>query len=143
MSCRRAQTGIEFTICIIFLIMIVIMLTVYVGSRQSEEYSVKAKLESEKICWQVSNIINTAMYSKGYYAEFSLPAKINGAPYNVSITNGTVGVDYNGHSCIYEISVTNISFRSNPAPFSLCGGDFYVNNTPGGLIIGNRSVVGC
>ncbi|NYZ78653.1 hypothetical protein H0N99_00735 [Candidatus Micrarchaeota archaeon] len=143
MSGGRAQAGIEFTICIIFLIMIVTLLTIYTGSRQDEEFGIQAKLESEKLCWQVSNIINTAMYSKGYYTEFSLPATIGGSPYNVSITNGTVSVDYNGHSCIYQITVTNISFRSQPAPFSLCGGDFYVNNTQNGLVINNRSIVGC
>lgn len=140
---RRAQAGIEFMICVIFLIMIVIVLTIYSGSRQTEESNIQAKLGSEQLCWQVSNMINTAMYSQGYYTEFSLPKTINGLPYNMSITNGTVSVDYNGHSCIYEIMVTNISFRSRPAPFNLCGGDFYVNNTPSGLVIGNRSVVGC
>jgi uncharacterized protein (UPF0333 family) len=143
MSGGKAQVGIEFMICIIFLIMIVVLLTVYSASKQNEETSIEAKLGSEKLCWQVSNIINTAMYAKGYYSEFSLPATIDGSAYNLSITNGTVMVDYNGHSCIYQITVTNISFRSQLAPFSLCGGDFYINNTQDRVVIGNRSVVGC
>jgi hypothetical protein len=143
MSGGRAQEGIEFTICIIFLIMIVTLLTIYARSMQNQESSIQSKLDSEQLCWQVSNTINTAMYSIGYYSQFSLPASIEGSPYNLSVTNGTVSVDYNGHSCIYGISVTNISFRSQLAPFNLCGGNFYINNTQNGLVINNRSVVGC
>ncbi len=143
MRAGRAQAGIEFIICVIFLITILIVLTIYSGSKQTEESNVKSKLESEKICWQISNLINTAMYAKGYYAEFSLPATIDGSSYNLSITNGSVMVDYNGHSCIYGIAVTNISFRSQLAPFSLCGGDFYINNTQDRVVINNRSIVGC
>jgi uncharacterized protein (UPF0333 family) len=143
MGSGRAQAGIEFTICIIFLIMIVTMLTIYSAGKQTEEYNVESKLESQKICWQISNLINAAMYARGYYAEFNLPIKINGENYNLSINNGTVVVDYRGSSCIYEITVTNISFRGQPAPFNLCGGDFYINNTPNGLVINNRSAVGC
>jgi uncharacterized protein (UPF0333 family) len=139
----RAQAGIEFTICIIFLIMIIIIFTIYAGSKQTEEWNIKSKLESEKMCWQVSNLINTAMYSRGYYAEFSLPMKIDGSDYNLSITNNAVAMDYREHSCIYQITVTNISFGSKQTPFSLCGGDFYINNTDNGVIIGNRSAVGC
>lgn len=143
MSGGRAQAGIEFTICIIFLIMIITLLTIYARSMQNQESSIQSKLSSEGLCWQVSNTINTAMYSRGYYAQFSLPATIGGSPYNLSVTNGSVSVDYNGHSCIYGITVTNISFRSQPAPFILCGGNFYINNTNNGLVINNRSVVGC
>jgi hypothetical protein len=145
MNYRRAQVGVEFTICIIFLIMIVIVLTVYAGSKQKEESSIRSNLGSQQICWQISNLINTAMYVNGYYAEFSLPAKIDGGSYNLSINNGTVVVDYGGSSCVYGITVTNISFGNTPTPFYnlSCGGDFYINNTGNGLVINNRSVMGC
>jgi hypothetical protein len=143
MSVGKAQAGIEFTICIIFLIIILTFLTVYYASKQSEDYSIESKIQSDELCWQLSNVINTAMYSNGYYAEFSLPAEIYGSNYNLTVTNGTVSADYRGSSCNYEIAVTNISFRGRPAPFSLCGGDFYINNTQGGLVINNRSAVGC
>lgn len=151
MNCKRAQVGVEFTICIIFLIMIVVVLTIYSGSKQTEGFNIQSKLEAGKICWQISNLINTAMYAKGYYAEFSLPEKIDGSSYNLSISappNATVAVDYRGSSCIYEITVTKINYTnsgsSTSAPFNLSGGgDFYINNTGNGIVICNRSAGGC
>jgi len=143
MGGRRAQIAVEFMICIIVLISVMIIFTIYAGSKDSERWNVQSKLEAEKMCWQLSNLVNTAMYSKGYYAEFSLPMKIEGEDYNLSITNKTVTVDYREHSCIYRISVTNISFGSKVAPFSLCGGDFYINNTENTIVIYNRSIVAC
>lgn len=145
----KAQAGIEFMICVAFLIMIMILLTIYSVGKQSEETSIEAKLGSEKICWQVSNLINTAMYARGYHAEFSLPAKINGLEYNLTVANNTVMVDYNGHSCIYGITVINISYKSSgfatPAPFYNLsgGGDFSIDNTDTGIVICNRSASGC
>jgi len=144
---KKAQVAVEFMICILFLVAVMIVFTIYSWSKDSERRHVQSKLEAEKICWQLSNLINTAMYSKGYYAEFSLPMKIDGSSYNVSITNNTVVADYRGHSCIYQVTVTDISFKnssmSKTAPFCLCGGDFYINNTNDELFISNRGTIGC
>jgi uncharacterized protein (UPF0333 family) len=139
----KAQVALEFMICIFILITVMTFFTIYSNSKNAEDQSMHSKLQADERCWQISNLINTAMYSRGYYAEFSLPLKMEGYNYNVSITNGTVAVDYRGASCIYEITVTNISFRSQRAPFSLCGGDYYINNTDNALFIYNRSPVGC
>ena len=137
------QAAVEFMICILVLVFAMIIFSVYAGSKDFERSNAEAKLEADKLCWQISHLINTAMYSRGYYSEFSLPMKINGLDYNVSVSNNTVIVDYERHSCIYQIAVTNISFGTKKAPFSLCGGDFYINNTNNELFIYNRSVVKC
>ncbi|MCX6777153.1 MAG: hypothetical protein NTY73_04280 [Candidatus Micrarchaeota archaeon] len=139
----KAQVALEFMICVFVLITVMTFFTIYSGSKDREGQAMNSKLQAERICWQISSIINTAMYSKGYYAEFSLPLRIDGYDYTVSITNGSVAVDYRGASCIYEIVMTNISLRSQQAPFSLCGGDYYISNTNNALFIYNRSPVGC
>jgi len=139
----KAQVALEFMICVLVLIMVMIFFTVYSGNKNAEGDNIHSKLEADKICWQVSNLINTAMYSKGYHAEFSLPLKIDGYDYYIGVTNGSIAVDYKGHSCIYQIAVTNISFRTQKAPFTICGGDYYINNTNDQLFIYNRSPVGC
>lgn len=137
------QAALEFMICVIFLVFVLIIFTVYAGGKDFEMWNAQSKLEAEKICWQLANLINTAMYSNGYYAEFSLPMKINGKEYNATVTNTAVIVDYERHSCVYGIAVTNITFRTKSAPFNLCGGDYYINNTDNSLFISNRSFVGC
>jgi len=139
----KAQVALEFMICVFVLIVVMIFFTVYSGNKNAEGDNIHSKLEADRICWQVSNLINTAMYSKGYHAEFSLPLKIDGYDYYISVTNGSIAVDYKGHSCIYQIAVTNISFRTQKAPFTICGGDYYINNTNDQLFIYNRSPVGC
>ena len=139
----RAQVALEFMICVMVLIFVMIVFTIYSSGKDSERWNAQSKMEAEKMCWQLSNLINTAMYSRGYYAEFSLPMKIEGIDYNLTITNKTVSVDYERHSCAYQISVTNISFKGTRAPFSLCGGDFYINNTNNEIFISNRGPVGC
>ena len=139
----KAQAALEFMICVLILVTVMIFFTIYSGDKSAEGRAMYSKLKADEICWKVSNIINTAMYSKGYYSEFSLPLQIDGEGYNISVTDGSVSVDYRGKSCIYGITTTNISFRSQPAPFSLCGGDYYINNTDNAVFVYNRSPVGC
>jgi hypothetical protein len=139
----KAQAAVEFMICVIFLVFIIIVFTAYASGKEFERWNADSKMEAEKICWQLASLINTAMYTNGYYAEFQLPMKIDGKEYNVTVTNTTVIVDYEQHSCIYRIAVTEIRFRTKSAPFNLCGGQYYINNTDNKLFIYNRSFVEC
>lgn len=107
----KAQAAVEFMICVLVLVSIMIVFTIYAGSKGAEKTAAQSKLKAEEMGWQISNLINTAMYSRGYYTEFDLPRTIEGNNYSLTVTNNTVEMEYNGHSSIYEITVTNITFR--------------------------------
>jgi uncharacterized protein (UPF0333 family) len=143
MKLRKAQISVEFLTAIILLILVVIAMTYYIAEKTFESSSIKAKMEAEKICLDISNTINTASYSEGYYSEFNLPLTVSGFEYNLTIFNKTIGVDYTGHSCIANIRTQNIVYKGSFAPFSLCGGIYYINNVNGTVYIDNLSVTGC
>ena len=143
MRFRRAQVSVEFLTAIILLILVVIAMTYYIAEKSLESSSTKAKLEADKICLDIPNMVNTASYLEGYYGEFFLPLTVSGFQYNLTVFNKTIEVDYVGHSCIANIRTQNIIYKGSFAPFSLCGGTYSINNVNGTVYVSNLSMTEC
>jgi len=127
----KAQSSVEFMAVIAAIIFIAAIAQVLIFSKYNEAWQLRAYLDSQDVCNSVSNELSLAGYSEGRSSYFTLPQDIAGGNYTLTVWNGIVTADYQGHACVGTYIVRSLKYGNSTPPFNMTGGRYRINTTAG------------
>lgn len=131
MNNRSAQVGIEFMMLVIFIFTIFTVFYLNLSSSQQDFIAYKESREAEYISDKVACRINIAFAeSDGFSANFTLPDTLMNYPYNITIEEDLIFVEWNDRTVFSEIvsSDVNGTISAGKNTISNIGGVIFVSS---------------
>ncbi|MEM3030486.1 MAG: hypothetical protein QXH27_02015 [Candidatus Micrarchaeia archaeon] len=129
----RAQFSLEFIVSVVLVILLAFLLQLYALGRGMQAEEEAGVLGVRTACEEIAGFAHLAALSNGFRANLTLPALVNGQPYNATIHEELVTIDGNEH-CSAPIVARNVTRNGVAPPFQLTAGKTYRVSSSDGVV---------
>lgn len=108
--CSKGQSGIEFMAMMALSLLLFTAFFGFFATQQNAAFDVREHRIAANVADRVGFQLDIALIQgDGFERRFRLPETVRGAPYTVSILNGTVIVEYEGSDVLAATAARNVT----------------------------------